>query len=303
MSGMAAMPMATPSGVHGLAWFWLGLLGGAWSLYLALRCSTRARNRWPWPRSLFWSAGIITAGIAVIGPMASGERADFRLHMAAHLLLGMLAPIGLVLAAPVTLTLRTLPAPAARWIARRLSSRLVRGLAHPATAALLNLGGLWALYSTRLMAEMHRHAWLFILIHGHLLLAGCLFTAAIIGIDPIRHRPSWRTRAVVLVAAMGAHAALAKHLYAAPPTGVSAAQARAASQLMYYGGDLIDAVLITVFCWQWRRAAQARGRALNAGRRQRVPLFDGSAKPLPAGVQPLERTAPANAMGQRRALR
>jgi putative membrane protein len=28
--------------------------------------------------------------------------------------------------------------------------------------------------------------------------------------------------------------------------------------LMYYGGDLIDAALITVFCWQWFTASRPR---------------------------------------------
>jgi putative membrane protein len=127
----------------------------------------------------------------------------------------------------------------------------VRVLTHPVTAAVLNAGGLWVLYTTRLYQQMNEHSWLHVLVHAHILAAGFLFTAAIIGVDPAPHRPGARTRAVVLVAFLAAHDILAKHLYAYPPMGVSAAQAHTGAQLMYYGGDLLDLALITIFCWQW----------------------------------------------------
>src|SRR3546814_13827843 len=59
---------------------------------------------------------------------------DLRQHMLQHLLLGMFAPIGLVMAAPITLLVRTLPAEGGRAITTILKSPLARVWATPITA-------------------------------------------------------------------------------------------------------------------------------------------------------------------------
>ncbi|MEC5181912.1 cytochrome c oxidase assembly factor CtaG [Arthrobacter sp. CG_A4] len=125
-----------------------------------------------------------------------------------------------------------------------LSSAPVQVLTHPVSAAVLNVGGLWVLYTTGV----------------HMLAAGYLFTAALIGTDPDPHRAGYRTRAVVLVAALAGHDILAKTLYAIPPAGVTVpqAQAQAGAQLMYYGGDAIDLIVITIFCYRWYRHTRPR---------------------------------------------
>jgi putative membrane protein len=232
----------------------------ALAAYLGGVLSARRRGRWPWYRTVSWATGAAAAGAAVVGPLARAGHGDFTAHMAGHLLLGMLAPLLLVLAAPFTLALRALhPAPARR-LARLLRSRPVRFLAHPITAAVLNSGGLWLLYAGGLYAGMHAHPVLFLLVHVHVLAAGYLFTAAIIGVDPNPHRSGFRLRAAVLLLALAAHNVLAKYLYAHPPAGVPAEQAEAGSMLMYYGGSVVDAALIFVFCLQWYRASARSAR-------------------------------------------
>jgi putative membrane protein len=146
--------------------------------------------------------------------------------------------------------------------ARRLSWLLarwpIRVLTHPVTAAALNLGGLWALYTTGLYQAMSHQPGLHAAVHTHMLAAGYLFTFAIVGVDPSPHRSGYASRTVVLVVFLAAHAILAKQVYAHPPAGVPNAQAASGAMLMYYGGDLIDAALITVFCWQWFTASRPR---------------------------------------------
>jgi len=178
--------------------------------------------------------------------------------MAGHLLLGMAAPLLLVLAAPVTLGLRALPIRQARILSHVLGSRPARFRTHPVTAAILNAGGLWALYTTSLYQQMVHHTWLHLLVHVHVLAAGYLFTAAIVGVDPAPHRPGRGVRTAVLVAFLAAHGILAKHMYAHPPPGVPKEQAQAGGQLMYYGGDVLDLALIVVFCWQWYSVTDPR---------------------------------------------
>lgn len=252
------------------AWPWVTLLVALGVAYAVALLRQPGGKRWsPW-RTLSWLAGIAIAGIALIGPLAEAAHADFRDHMLVHLLLGMLAPILLVLGAPVTLALRALPVPRARQVVRLLASPPLRLVAHPITAALLNVGGLTLLYRTDLYRLMHEQAAISVLVHLHVLAAGYLFTAALIGIDPIAHRPSYRHRLVVMVAAFAAHAILAKSLYASPPPGVPIARAEAGSQLMYYGGDIVDLLLVTIFCWQWYRAT--------------APRPAPSTRPAPAGI-------------------
>ena len=194
----------------------------------------------------------LSGPVAGAGPHMMAGHHDFTAHMLAHLLLGMAAPLLLVLAAPMTLALRALPTPYARRVSRVLTGRPIRIVAHPVTALILNSGGMWLLYLTGLYRVPGHQL--------HLLAAGYLFTAAVIGVDPAPHRPGRRTRAAVLFLSLAAHAILAKYLYGHPPAGVLPADGRSAAELMYYGGDLIGVVLVAEFCRQWYTAGRPRQR-------------------------------------------
>ena len=219
-----------------------GLVALAGAYALAVSRLGRRGIDWPAGRSLAWYAGVATASAAGLG-----NHHDFRAHMSAHLLLGMAAPILLVLARPMTLLLRALPVRPARRVARVLRSPATSVLTHPVTAAVLDAGGLWLLYTTDLHAQAMARPWLHTLVQVHMLLAGCLLTAAIIGRDPAPHRPGPRTRGLVFLAFIAAHGVLAKYLYGHPPLGVPAPDAEAGAQIMYYGGDLLHLVVIVLF--------------------------------------------------------
>jgi len=217
---------------------------------------------WPWHRTAAWVAGVIAAYAAFGGPLASASHQSFTAHMAAHLLVGMVAPLLLVLAAPVTLALRTMSVVPARRLSRVLRSPLARALVNPVVAALLNVGALWALYLTPLYALMRDVMLVHVLVMLHFLFAGCLYTVALVPIDPSPHKAGFAFRAAVLVLSLAAHGALAKLLYARPPPGIAATDAHIGAQLMYYGGDAVDLVLIVLLCAEWYRTS---GRRLPAG--------------------------------------
>lgn len=207
------------------------------------RAATRTTD-WPRRRTALWLSGCATAALA-LSPLAAGPEPVA--HMARHLLLGMFAPIGLVLGAPVTLLLRTLPVPAARKVTRLLRRRAVRCLGHPFTAVLLSVGGLYAVMLTPLHEAAVRHPLLHGLLLVHYLASGYLFTWSVIGPDPAPHRPGPAVRTAALAVAVAAHAFLAKYLYAhALPAGHDASSARAAAQLMYYGGDVAELIVAAV---------------------------------------------------------
>lgn len=174
----------------------------------------RRGSTWPWCRSLFWVLGVGAAAAGFVGPVAVAAHGDFVAHMGAHLLVGMAAPLLLVLASPVTLALRTLHVVPARRLARILSSWPARVATAPVVAAVVNVGGMWLLYATPLYDAMREDVLLHLVVMAHFLLAGYVFTVAIIPIDPAPHRAGFPLRIAVLVLALAAHGILAKTIYA-----------------------------------------------------------------------------------------
>jgi putative membrane protein len=222
--------------------------------------------RWPVNRVAAMLAGSLCAAAAVLPPIASYDEL-FPVHAGQHLLLGMAAPAFLALSAPVTLALRTLPRRPRRILLRLLHSFPVAVLAAPAIAVVLNLGGLYALYLTSLYQATEHDDLVHAAVHVHMFLAGCLFSWAVIGIDPVRRRPGIGVRLTVLIIAAAGHDTLAKLIYAwnLPVGGGSIASRHTGAELMYYGGSLIDVALAAFVMAQWYLAS---GRALARTRRR-----------------------------------
>jgi putative membrane protein len=235
------------------------LLAGL-SGYTALVCLPR--RPWPWWRTASWYAGLSTAGFAVLGPPTGG---GFVAHSVGHLLLGMLAPLLVCAAAPVTLLLRGLPVGAARRVSGLLRSAPVVVLTHPVTVVVLDVGGLWLLYATPLFRLTTGHPAVHLAVQAHVFLVGCLLTTTLVGSDPMPHRAPLAVRAAALGAFMAAHGVLAKFLYGHPPAGVGAGPAERGATLMYYGGDLVDVALLVLLALQWYRAVPHVPRRTAAG--------------------------------------
>lgn len=242
----------------------LALVPAAWAYLEAVRRDVG--RRWPRTRTLCWLAGLLALLAGSVGPLVAAAHTDFRAHAAAHVLVGMLGPLLLVGGAPVTLALRTLPVPTGRRLTALLGARPLRLLTAPAVAALLDVGGLWLLYTSPLLGLTQRHADVHLLVHAHLVLAGYLLAAVLVGRDPLPHRASYRHRAVILVAALAAHSILAKLLYAHPPAGVDPATTESGAMIMYYGGDVVELALAVLLCRRWfARPAPGPGRDGAAG--------------------------------------
>jgi len=178
-------------------------------------------DSWPVGRTIAFAVGIATIDFATSGGLGVYALFSFEYHMIAHMVLGMLAPIGLVLGAPITLALRTLPqgrTPEERGVRGALiaflHSRYSILLTNPLTALALFDGSLFVLYFTKLFGNlMQSHAGhLFMTVH--FLLAGFLFFHVIIGIDPNPRKIPHLVRIVILFAAMSIHAFFAIALLA-----------------------------------------------------------------------------------------
>lgn len=221
-----------------LAYEWLSLRAGGWS-------------RW---RGVSFMSGCVALLIGL-----SLHAHDVSVHMTQHLLVGMVAPIGLVLGAPMTLLLRNLRPAAGRRLTRLLRTRPVRLVTRPVVALLLSAGSLGLLYLTPLYAYAMSEPAVHSVVLAHFLASGCLFTWVIAGPDPAPHRPPVFTRLVVLGVAIAAHATLSQLLYAGALVQVPGPDAdrRAAATIMYYGGDLAELLLVFAVV-QTRGAARRR---------------------------------------------
>ncbi|GFM95306.1 hypothetical protein Sfulv_01170 [Streptomyces fulvorobeus] len=221
-----------------------------------------------WPR---WRTVSFTAGCTGVAwsAISTPPGPPFTAHMIEHLLLGMAAPLLLVLARPLPLALRILPPAPRRGLLRLAQARPVGWLVFPPLAALIDLGGLWLLYRTELFALTHHHPLWNAVVHAHVLAAGLLLTFSVCQLEPVHRRWSLPLRGVTLLAAGAAHAVLAKSLYGSPPpaTAFATADLHTGAQVMYYGGDLVEAALGAVLAASWY---QATGRARAHRRRRSV---------------------------------
>jgi putative membrane protein len=233
--------------------------------YLRAATSVRARTgrAWSGRRTGSFAVGAVVVAVSVSPLAEHAAGGGARAHMLQHVLLGMAAPLVLVLGAPVTLALATLPVVRRRTAVRALASRPVRVLVHPVTAATLHVGGLVVLYLTPLYAVTSRSTAVHHLVLLHLLAAGCLFAWSLVGPERSARRPGTVTRVVVLVAASAAHGYLAKLLYARTPelpagNAHDVAELQAAAQWMYYAGDVAELALAVALFASWYRRSGRR---------------------------------------------
>jgi putative copper resistance protein D len=194
--------------------FFIGVLVLAVALYIKGVVILKKRgDAWPVGRTIAFALGISAIDFATSGGLGVYAMYSFEYHMIAHMTLGMIAPIGLVLGAPITLALRTLPqgrtptesGPRAILVAL-LHSRIGVLFTNPIVALALFDGSLFALYFTDLFGTlMATHAG-HLLMNVHFILAGFLFFMIIIGVDPSPRRIHHLVRIVLLFAAMAIHA-------------------------------------------------------------------------------------------------
>jgi putative copper resistance protein D len=192
----------------------LGLLILATALYSrGIILLSRRGDKWPVGRTIAFACGVAAADFATSGGIGIYAQYAFSYHMIAHMIIGMIAPIGFVLSAPITLALRTLPQ------GRNHDERGIRGtvisLIHskamafytnPIVVLAIFDGSLFLLYMTPLFSGMmHSHSG-HLIMNLHFLLSGYLFFHVIIGVDPNPRKVPHIVRIIMLFAAMSIHA-------------------------------------------------------------------------------------------------
>jgi putative copper resistance protein D len=194
--------------------FFLLLAGVLAVLYArAVHTLHRRGDRWPLGRTLAWASGLVVLTVATSSGLSPYGRVLFSAHMVQHMLLAMVAPLCLVLGAPVTLALRALPAgsgdgdPGLRGvILAAVHSWPARLLANPVVALAIFVVSLYGTYFTGLFELGMRSHVGHVLMHLHFIAAGYIFYSMVIGTDPAPSRPPHIFRIIALFAAMVFHA-------------------------------------------------------------------------------------------------
>jgi cytochrome c oxidase assembly factor CtaG/putative copper export protein len=195
-----AMPAAPTAARLALGWtadgFAIVILAFGVALYSAGVLKLRRRgDRWPIGRSVAWGAGWLVFAYATVGGAGLYSHVLFSVHMVAHMLVAMLAPLLLAAGAPATLALRALPGPRVKGersprqlLLGALHSRVARVLTHPVVAFAIFVGSIYALYFSSLFPWLMSGHLGHTVMQVHFLFAGFLFFYVIMGVDP-RPRP------------------------------------------------------------------------------------------------------------------
>ncbi|HEX6343212.1 cytochrome c oxidase assembly protein [Umezawaea sp.] len=176
----------------------------------------RLRGRgdaWPVGRTVAWVLGCATILVGTSSGIGRYAPAMFSVHMGAHMLLSMLAPILLVLGGPVTLALRALPTsgkdgpPGPRdWLLAFVQSPLAKLLTNPFVALFLFVGSFYGLYFSGLFDAALPNHWAHLAMNAHFILVGYVFYWPVIGIDPAPNRLPPLGRLGLLFASIPFHA-------------------------------------------------------------------------------------------------
>ncbi len=176
----------------------------------------RLRRRdigWPVGRTISWVTGCLFVLLATSSGLGRYAEAQFSIHMMAHMLLAMIAPILLVLGGPVTLALRVLPAagrgqvPGLREsLVTGLHSRPARFVTHPLFVFGLFVVSFYALYFTSLFEIMIGSHLGHLAMNLHFLMVGYLYYWVIIGVDPSPRQVPPMVKLAMLLGALPFHA-------------------------------------------------------------------------------------------------
>ncbi|MEJ5944094.1 cytochrome c oxidase assembly protein [Pseudokineococcus basanitobsidens] len=251
----------------------------------------RRGDRWPVGRTVSWALGLLALVYITSGAPAAYGRTVFSAHMIQHMVLSMGIPVLLVLGAPITLALRSLPRRKdgsrgpREWLVALTESRWLRVVSQPVVAAVLFAGSLVVFYYSPLFElALSTHVG-HELMMVHFLAVGYLFANTLVGVDPGPNRPSYPLRLVLLLATMAFHAffgiwvmsseaLLANSWFSSTGWGIDAlADQKVGGGIAWGIGEIPTLLLLVVVAVQWSRSDDREAR-----RTDRAADRDGDAQ-------------------------
>lgn len=243
----------------------------------------KRKTPWPWYRSVFWFTGLFALMYVTSGSVAVYGKILFSTHMVGHMLLTMVVPIFLVLAAPVTLALKSLKKRSdgsrgfREWVLVITHSRYATFITNPLVAAAIFAGSIIVFYYTNLFGFALREHVGHELMYLHFLFSGYLFAFTLIGVDPAAKRLSYPMRLLLLLATMAFHAFFGVTLMQSDsllqasffgstgrPWGVSALADQQIGGGVAWGiGEIPTIIIAMIVVFQWSRSDARQMRRLD----------------------------------------
>ncbi|GHF30400.1 membrane protein [Streptomyces mashuensis] len=239
----------------------------------------RRGDAWPVGRVIAFALGVLSVALMMCTKLNDYGMVMFSVHMVQHMVISMLSPILILLGAPVTLTLRALPAAGRgrkgprELLVALLHSRYMRIITHPAFTIPMFIASLYALYFTPLFDFLMESRTGHIAMMVHFLAVGLVFFWPIMGVDPGPHRPGYVMRMLELFAGMPFHAFFGIALmmasepmigtYMHPPAslGIDALDDQKAGGGIAWAFSEIPSVLVLLaLVFQWYRSEQRQAR-------------------------------------------
>ena len=237
---------------------------------------------WPWWRSAAWIGGAASL-FAVTGTWLNGySMVLFSVHMTQHMVLSLITPLLLLVAAPVTLALRTLPRGSGAAGTPRallldlLHSRFARFVAHPLFTVPLFIASLYGVYFTALFDALMGSPVGHQLMLTHFVVTGLLFFGPIVAQDPWPRMLSHPGRMLELFLPVPFHAffgvsimmaeTLVVRTFADPPAGWGIDLLRdqgEAGGIVWAFGELPTVLVLGVVFFSWASSDERRARALD----------------------------------------
>jgi cytochrome c oxidase assembly factor CtaG/putative copper export protein len=266
------------------------------ALYAAgLRAMRRSGDAWPVGRTVLWYVGVVLLFVSTCSGLATYSHVMFSAHMVQHMLLSMVVPIFLVLGAPITLALRTLPRSPGQvgpreWLTAVVHSRFVRFISNPIVASTIFVVGFYGLYFTPLFPWLMTGHWGHVAMDVHFLLAGSLFFWSLIGVDPGPQRPPFLVRMVIMLVVMPLHSffsialmmtstVLAEDFYSAlqrPYATDLLADQHLGAAIGWATGEIPMVIVMAAMFVQWVRADEREARRTDRAQERAAATGQGT---------------------------
>jgi cytochrome c oxidase assembly factor CtaG/putative copper export protein len=254
---------------------------------LGVRRLRRADRPWPPGRTASWLVGCLVLLLATSSGIGRYAPGMFSVQAAAHMLVGMVAPVLFALGAPLTLAGQALrPAPAdglpgpREWLAELRAAPLLRLLTQPLVGTAVFVTAPFALYFTAAFEVTVRYHWAHLATDAVFLVIGYLFAWPVVGVDPPPRPLPNLLRLGMLLAAMpfdivlgaailgsgrilgdGRTSANMYSSLALPWVGSLRADQRLGGYLVLGVGELAFLVALGALVAAWNRGEEAGARA------------------------------------------
>ncbi|WP_217176582.1 cytochrome c oxidase assembly protein [Streptomyces sp. AC495_CC817] len=239
----------------------------------------RRGDKWPVGRTVAFVVGVLLVMLVTCTGLNDYGMVMFSVHMVQHMVISMLAPIVLLLGAPITLALRALPVAGKGRKGPRelllmfLHSWYMKIVTHPAFTIPMFIASLYGLYFTPLFDFLMGSTPGHIVMMTHFLLVGLFFFWPIMGVDPGPHRPGYLMRMLELFAGMPFHAFFGIALmmasapmvktYENPPAslGIDAlTDQNAAGGIAWAFSEIPSVLVLLALLFQWYNSEQRQAR-------------------------------------------